>query len=80
MCAEIIKEEDKPVNINAGMQYVLDKKIFARVGLYTETTSLYVGVGLKWSDFRVDVTGSYHPQLGFTPGVLIVFQAKRKEE
>ena len=78
--AEIIKEEDKPVNINAGMQYVIDKKIFFRVGLYTETTNLYIGVGLRWNDFRVDVTASYHPQLGLTPGVLIVFKAKRKEE
>lgn len=80
LSAELIKDEDKPVNINVGMQYVFDKKIFARLGLYTETTNLYVGVGLRWNDFRIDVTASYHPQLGFTPGVLLVFMKKRKAE
>ena len=78
--AQIIKEEDKPLTINAGMQYVFEKKFFARLGLYTETTNLYFGIGLKWNVFRVDVTASYHPQLGFTPGVLLIFEGKRKEE
>jgi len=78
--AQIIKEEDKPVTINAGMQYVFEKKFFARLGLYTETTNLYFGIGLKWNFFRIDVTASHHPQLGFTPGVLLVFEGKRKEE
>ena len=78
--AEIIKEEDKPVNINTGLQYVFAKKLFARIGLYTEAAHLYFGIGLKWTVFRVDITGSYHPQLGLTPGLLLVFEGKRKEE
>jgi len=79
LSAEIIKEQDKPVNINAGLQYVFAKKFFARIGLLTETSNLYCGVGLKWSRFRIDITNSYHPQLGFTPGLLILFEGPAKE-
>jgi hypothetical protein len=72
--AEFIKEEDRPVNVNAGLQYALEKKLFARVGLYTGTANLYFGIGFKWSSYRIDVTASYHPQLGFTPGLMLVFE------
>ena len=78
--AQIIKEEDKPVHINAGLQYVFEQKVFARVGVETEATHLYFGFGLKWNVCRIDVTASYHPQLGFTPGLLLVFEGKRKDE
>lgn len=78
--AEIIKEEDKPVNINTGVQYVFAKKLFARLGIYTEAANLYFGVGWKWKNFRVDVAGSYHPQLGLTPALLLIFEANHEEE
>jgi hypothetical protein len=78
--AEIIKEEDKPVIINTGVQYVFAEKFFARLGIYTEATHLYFGTGFKWNSIRIDITGSYHPQLGFTPGILLVFQSNYKKE
>ncbi len=78
--AEIIKEEDKPVTINTGLQYVFSKRFFVRLGIYTEATHLYFGTGLKWDTFRVDITANYHPQLGLTPGLLFVFQSNHKKE
>jgi hypothetical protein len=78
--AEIIKEENKPVNINAGLQYVFAKRLFARLGLFTETGNLYFGVGLKRNNFRIDITSNYHPQLGLTPGLMFVFEGNDKEE
>ena len=80
ICIEILKEEDKPVSINAGINYVFAKKFFARLGLFTETNSLYFGAGWKWNNLRIDVTTSYHAQLGFTPGLLFLFQRNSKEE
>lgn len=74
--AELIKEEDKPVNINAGLQYEFAKRLFARLGFFTQTANLYFGLGLKWDSFRVDITSSYHPQLGVTPGLMLVFESK----
>ena len=78
--AEIIKEEDKPVNIHTGIQYVFAKKLFARVGLYTEPTNFYFGIGLKWNSIRIDLTAIHHPQLGLTPGLLLVLEGKPKEK
>jgi hypothetical protein len=77
--AEIIKEEDQPVNVDVGVQYNFIKQFFVRAGTSTETSSSYVGAGISWKNFRLDVTGSYHPQLGFTPGLLLIINFKREE-
>jgi hypothetical protein len=76
---EIIKEEDQPVNVNAGMQYKLIPQLLARVGMSTATSTGWMGFGLSWRSFRVDVTAAYHPQLGITPGLLLLFNFKAKE-
>ena len=78
--AEIIKEEDRSIGINGSLQYVFAKKLFARVGIYTETTNLYFGLGWKWQTFRVDITSNYHPELGITPGLLLLFEGINKDE
>ena len=80
LCAEVIKEEDKPVTINAGFQYAFAEKLVARLGLFSETTTLYFGIGFQWNQFRMDITSSYHPQLGFTPGLMLLFKGINKEE
>jgi hypothetical protein len=74
--SEIIKEEDLPVNVNAGFQYNFEKQFFVRAGIATETTNSYAGAGISWRNLRVDISGSYHPQLGFTPGLLVIVNLK----
>ena len=69
---EIVKEEDFPVNVNTGIQYRFMKQFFARAGVASATSTGYAGVGISWSNFRLDVTGSYHPQLGLSPGLLLI--------
>jgi hypothetical protein len=73
---EIIKEEDQSVNVNAGFQYKFTSQLLARVGISSATTSGWAGVGLSWKSFRLDVTASYHSQLGVTPGLLLLFNFK----
>jgi hypothetical protein len=70
--SEIIKEEDQPVNITAGMQYQFAKQFFVRTGFTSGASILFAGVGAGFSNFRVDIAASYHPQLGFSPGILFV--------
>ena len=70
---EVEKEEDKPVNINAGMQYKFLPQLLTRVGISTATSSLYFGIGFSFKSMRLDVTSSYHPQLGITPGLSLIF-------
>ncbi len=69
---EIVKEENFPVSINAGFQYRFMHQFFVRAGIVTATSTWYTGVGVSWGNFRLDVTGSYHPQLGLSPGLLLI--------
>ena len=71
--AEIEKEEDQPVNVNAGMQYKFLPQLLARIGMSSATSTAWLGLGLTLKSFRLDVTAGYHPQLGVTPGVLLLF-------
>ena len=70
--SDIIKEEDKPVNVIAGVQYHFARRFFARAGIISETGSVFAGAGVGWNNLRLDVSASYHPQLGFSPGVLLM--------
>jgi hypothetical protein len=76
--AEIEKEENQPVNVNAGMQYKFLPQLIARAGISTGSSNLYAGVGLYLKNFRLDVVAGYHPQLGVTPGLLLIYDFKKK--
>ena len=77
--AEIEKEENQTVGINAGMQYKFLPQFMIRVGLVTNTSVLYGGASLVLKTFRLDVVASYHPQLGVTPGLLLIYDFKKKQ-
>jgi len=81
LSAEITKEEDQPVNVQAGLQYIIvPDRFFVRTGLTTATSSPFFGMGFQWKNCRADVNVRYHPQLGLTPGLLLLFYGKQKEE
>jgi hypothetical protein len=69
---EIIKEEDKPVNVIAGFQFHFAKQFYARAGFISVSSTPFAGAGIGWKNMRLDVSGSYHPQLGFSPGILFI--------
>ena len=77
--AEIEKEEHQPVNINGGIQYKFLPQFMARAGIATNTSQVYAGVGLFIKTLRLDVVASYHPQLGVTPGLMLVYNFSKKE-
>ena len=72
---EIEKIEDQSVNVNAGLQYSFDEKLFARIGMSSATSSFYLGVGFLWNGFRIDVAASLHPSLEMTPGMLLLYNS-----
>ncbi|TMI93097.1 MAG: hypothetical protein E6H06_12555 [Bacteroidetes bacterium] len=75
---EIEKEEDKPVNVNAGLQYKFLPQLLARGGVSCATSSMYLGIGFELKSMRLDATASYHPQLGITPGLMLLVPLSRK--
>lgn len=74
---EIEKEEDQPVNVNGGMQYKFLPQLLVRAGISSATSTGWLGIGLTLNSFRLDITAGYHPQLGITPGVLLIFNWNR---
>ena len=76
--SEICKEEDKVVTLLALLQYTVAGKFYLRGGISTATSSPWLGAGWAWKNFRIDITSSYHPQLGITPGLLLLFSSKQK--
>lgn len=71
--AEAVKTEDAPLTVNAGLQYVFANKLLARGGINSSTTSCYLGFGVKMKSLRLDATASFHPYLGVTPGLLLLY-------
>lgn len=80
LSTEIVKEENFPVNVNAGVQYQFMKQLFARAGVASATSTYYAGVGVAWNNFRLDISGSYHPQLGLSPGLLLLVNFGKSEK
>jgi len=78
--AEIQKEENRPVNVNAGLEYKFLPQLSIRGGVSTATSVVFGGIGLQFRSFRLDITISHHPQLGLSPGLLLVFNGKSKTE
>ncbi len=76
--AEIAKEEDKPVNVNASFQYSFIKQFLVRAGISAATANYFAGAGLTWHCLRLDVVTSYHRQLGFSPAIMLIFQSSKK--
>ncbi len=76
--AEIEKEEEQPVNVTAGFQYKFIQQLLVRAGISSATSTAWLGAGILLKAFRLDVTTNFHPQLGITPGVLLLFNFKQK--
>lgn len=70
--AEIVKEEGRPVNVVGGIQYHFMKQFFVRAGFVSESGSGFGGAGMAWKNIRLDLSASYHPQLGISPGILLI--------
>lgn len=76
---ELIKEEDQPINAAAGLQYKFISPLLIRAGISSATSSAWIGFGFLLKSFRLDAAVSYHPQLGTTPGLLLLFNLNKKE-
>jgi hypothetical protein len=76
---EVLKTEDQPVSVNAGIQYGFSETLFARGGVNSATSIFYFGAGILLKGFRLDATASIHPQLGLTPGLMLVYGNKKRK-
>lgn len=74
------KEENRPVKVNVAMHYALMKQFFLRGGIASAEGLSFIGAGISWKNFRTDAFASWHPRLGFSPSLLLVFTCKKEEQ
>jgi len=77
---EFEKEEDRPLNLNAGIQYKFLPFLQASLGLASATATGWTAIGLNWKNWRFDFISSYHPYLGISPGLLLLYQPLPKSQ
>jgi hypothetical protein len=78
---ETIREENRPIIIKADMEYQFAGQFFTRMRIMTETGQFAVGAGYALKKCRLEFISSFHPQLRFTPAILILFpfNSQKKE-
>lgn len=74
---EIQKTVDEPLNVNAGFHYQFAKQLTARAGISSATSVYYIGFGVQLKSLRLDATSSFHPYLGVTPGLLLIYSPQK---
>ena len=74
----IEKVQNQPAAVTAAIQYNFDKKLFANAGIISSTGVYYLGFGVMHHDFLINATASLHPQLGFSPGLLLIYTKTKK--
>ena len=70
---QIIKKYGHQASAIAGLHYQLTKRLWARAGIDTGVSGWWMGVGMFLTKFRIDLVNNYHPQLGFSPAIILFF-------
>lgn len=78
--ANIIKEENKVVNVQAGLLYALAGSLYLSLGINSATASPAFMLGWEKKMLRIAVAGSMHPQLGPATALYIQFFGKKKND
>lgn len=74
---EAVAETDVKALLRFFIHYRPHPRFILQGGLATEPGRHFIGMGLLLKNLRMDFTGSYHPQLGITPGAGIIFQSNK---
>ncbi len=68
-----VKEEGKPVSIQVSGLYRPLKDCWLQGGFASQPVCQFAGLGFRTGDIRIGVSGSYHLNLGITPGIAVVW-------
>lgn len=72
------QEEGKEMCITGGIFYQFEKRFFTKAGIRSDENIVFGGAGISFNDLRLDISVSHHPVLGFSPGVMIIYQPVKK--
>lgn len=74
--SEVQKIEDENINFRAVVCYQFDKRLYAKAGISSANAVYSIAGGVKLSSIALEVATSIHPQLGMSPGLMILFHQK----
>ena len=80
LTASIEKVQGKPASVLAGLQYKFNQRLVANVGLASATSTYTMGLGVQLKSFQLTTVASLHPQLGLTPGLMLLFGKTRSHD
>ncbi len=78
IAAEYEQDINYKPQFKGGVEYRPIKYFTIRAGVQTTPFSVSLGFGGNVSGFSLDVGGSYHPVLGFTPQLSMLYSFKKK--
>jgi hypothetical protein len=67
LTAEAYKNSDFPMEFRSGAEFKLGRIAYARLGLSTNPARYTFGFGLEMKNLTIDLSSSYHQQLGYSP-------------
>jgi hypothetical protein len=78
LTAELIKTEQFPIAVQSGIEYRFAPQLSAKAGINSRTAAFFVAAGFGLKTFRMELIGDVHPQLGLTPGLLLLYNGMGK--
>jgi hypothetical protein len=63
---------NKPV-VRAALEYFPVNFLYIRAGVASNPALNAAGFGLQWKKVRIDLAASFHPQLGYTPNLGLLY-------
>ena len=70
---DLIKEENQAADVQASLRCQFANQFFGGLGMEANDFSPFGWGGWGWKKWRIYLTVSHHPQLGFTPGLSLQF-------
>lgn len=80
LVTEINKDIDYKASIRAGVEYLPISKLALRAGFKTQPYETCFGAGINLDQLKIDLSSSYHPQLGFTPCLSLCYTFNRNKK
>jgi len=76
--AEFEKNIDQKAIIKTGVEYLPIEKLALRLGYSSNANSFSAGIGLVLPSIYIDIAGSFHQDLGYSPYISFVYKGPKK--
>jgi hypothetical protein len=70
---EVEKNLDTKMQVHAGVEYAIIKQLILRGGIRFPDFSFSLGLGTQWKGLSIDFASSYHPYLGYSPQLALIY-------